>query len=301
MRLSFIIALKVFLFCTISVALKAQQAGIILVIDPGHGGTDPGKAKVSKSMKHEKDINLAIALRFGEYIHHNLPEVKVLYTRTTDVFVSLEGRVEFSNKHDATYFISIHANSSPNVQAHGTEVHIHSHKMPASEQWAKILEDELGKKANRHNRGTLDARDRGRNLFVVQRPKVPSILVETGYLTNKEEEAFLNTGEGQAIIASALYRAFKRFSNIKIQPEVRDKVYRVQIMASKTKIAIQSSVFEELDDYKVEEIENLNATNGYRYKYLIGYEYDQDAAWQLAKKVVKLGYKGAFVIQVKNE
>jgi N-acetylmuramoyl-L-alanine amidase len=301
MRFYFLIALKIIFLGIIPTAGKAQQQeNIILVIDPGHGGNDPGKPKGSKAMKHEKDINLAIALRLGEYIHHNLPDVKVLYTRSSDVYVSLEDRVEFANKHNATYFLSIHANSSPNANVHGLEVHIHSHKMPASAQWAKCIEEELGKKANRHNRGTLDAKDRGKNLFVTQRPKMPSILVETGYLTNKDEEKFLNTGEGQAIIASALYRAFKKFTNTKTLPEVRDKVYRVQIMASKTKIAIDSSVFEDLD-YKVEEIETPNAPNGYRYKYLIGYEYDNAAAWQLAKKVEKLGYKGAFVIKVDND
>ncbi len=288
------------LLCLLSFSLRAQTPNIILVIDPGHGGADPGKTKGAKSLKHEKDINLAISLRFGEYIHHNLPDIKVLYTRTTDVAVSLADRVEFANKNNATYFISIHANSAPNAQAYGTEVHIHSHKMLASEQWAKILEDELGKKANRHNRGTFDARERGRNLFVVQRPKMPSILVETGYLSNKEEEKFLNTGEGQAIIASALYRAFKRFANAKTQPEKRDNVFRVQIMASKTHISIDSSIFDSLD-YSVEEVENPSATNGYKYKYLIGFEYDEAAAWELAKKVIKLGYKGAYVIKVKQE
>lgn len=285
-----------------SMAGKAQQNdNIVLVIDPGHGGTDPGKTKGGKAMKHEKDINLAIALRLGEYIHHNLPEVKVLYTRTSDVYVSLEDRVEFANKNNATYFLSIHANSSPNVQVHGMEVHIHSRNMPASTQWAKTIEEELGKKANRHNRGTLDAKDRGRNLFVVQRPKMPSVLVEVGYLTNKEEEKFLNTGEGQAIVASALYRSFRRFTNTKITPEVRSKVYRVQIMASQKPVKLDSKIFENLDDYKVEEVEIDKPVNGYKYRYLIGYEYDATAAEELKKKIQKLGFPKAYVMSIKNE
>ncbi len=302
MRFSFFCFLYLSIFTLPAGVGKAQNSNnIILVIDPGHGGADPGKPKGSKNMKHEKDINLAIAFRLGEYIHHNLPDVKVLYTRSSDVAVSLQERVDFANKHNATYFISIHANSSPNVAAHGIEVHIHSHKMPASVQWAKIIEDELGKKGNRQNRGTLDAKDRGKNLFVVQRPKMPAILVETGYLTHREEERFLNTDEGQAIIASGLYRAFKRFTQSKTQEEKRDKVYRVQIMASQKPISIDSKVFEELDDYKVEEIYNPNGRNGYKYKYVIGFEYDAEAAWALARKVQKLGYKDAYPVPEKNE
>lgn len=296
MRFSLLLMLKVAFWGLFVMAGKAQTPeNIILVIDPGHGGTDPGKPKGSKTMKHEKDINLAIALRLGEYIHHNLPDVKVLYTRSSDVYVSLEDRVEFANKHNATYFISIHANSSPNANVHGMEVHIHSHKMPASEQWAKIIEDELGKKGNRNNRGTLDAKDRGKNLFVVQRPKMPAILVETGYLTHKEEERFLNTGEGQAIIAAGLYRAFKRFTNTKVTPEKRDKVFRVQIMASKTRLNMDSKIFEDLD-YTVDEVPSSNPVKGYKYKYLIGYEYDWQSAELLAKKVRKLGYPDAYVV-----
>ena len=95
MRFYFLVGLQAVLMCMLSFAVKGQNENIILVIDPGHGGTDPGKPKGSKNLKHEKDINLAISLRLGEYIHQNLPQVKVLYTRTTDKFVSLEDRGRF--------------------------------------------------------------------------------------------------------------------------------------------------------------------------------------------------------------
>jgi len=92
-----------------------------VVIDAGHGGKDPG-AVVGKA--HEKDIVLEIALRLGNYIKDNLPDVKVIYTRSTDVFVPLFERSVIANKNNADLFISIHANycASPTVQ--GTETYV---------------------------------------------------------------------------------------------------------------------------------------------------------------------------------
>ncbi|MEM7107359.1 MAG: N-acetylmuramoyl-L-alanine amidase [Bacteroidota bacterium] len=81
-----------------------------VIIDAGHGGRDPGAiGKVSK----EKDVVLDVALKVGEYIETYLPEVKVVYTRKTDVFITLKGRPEIANKNDGDVFISIHANSLP--------------------------------------------------------------------------------------------------------------------------------------------------------------------------------------------
>ena len=81
-----------------------------LVIDAGHGGHDAGAiGAISK----EKDINLRTALAFGAYVERNCPDVKVIYTRSTDVFVTLNGRAEIANKAKADLFISIHTNSLP--------------------------------------------------------------------------------------------------------------------------------------------------------------------------------------------
>lgn len=80
-----------------------------IVIDPGHGGKDPG----CHGSKHkEKDIALAVALKFGKYIEDNLKDVKVVYTRKTDVFVELQTRAEIANKAKADLFVSIHCNSA---------------------------------------------------------------------------------------------------------------------------------------------------------------------------------------------
>jgi N-acetylmuramoyl-L-alanine amidase len=92
-----------------------------VVIDPGHGGRDAGAmGKIAK----EKDIALAIALKLGTYIEENFPDVKVIYTRTEDVFVPLNERAEIANKNKADLFISIHLNGNKNTRAFGTETYV---------------------------------------------------------------------------------------------------------------------------------------------------------------------------------
>lgn len=92
-----------------------------VVIDAGHGGKDPG-AVVGRA--REKDIVLAIALKLGKYIKENLPDVKVIYTRSTDVFVPLFERSVIANKHHADLFISIHANYCNTPSVKGTETYV---------------------------------------------------------------------------------------------------------------------------------------------------------------------------------
>ncbi|HVD99279.1 MAG TPA: N-acetylmuramoyl-L-alanine amidase [Cytophagaceae bacterium] len=88
-----------------------------VVIDAGHGGKDPGcHGKAS----HESDVTLKVALELGRIIKENCPEVKVVYTRTTDKFVELYDRAAIANKQNADLFISIHCNSGPKT-ASGTE------------------------------------------------------------------------------------------------------------------------------------------------------------------------------------
>ena len=97
-----------FLACLFGAVNAAEKHKFTLVIDAGHGGKDGG-ACANKAK--EKDINLSVALAFGRYVEQNCPDVKVLYTRKTDVFVSLHGRADFANKNKADVFISIHTNS----------------------------------------------------------------------------------------------------------------------------------------------------------------------------------------------
>ena len=110
-----------FLLPTCAMAQRGEKIQTV-VIDAGHGGKDTGALG---SVAKEKDLNLAVALLFGKYIRENLPDVKVVYTRSTDVFVELSERAAIANRNNADVFISIHCNSTetPN-SAYGAETFI---------------------------------------------------------------------------------------------------------------------------------------------------------------------------------
>ena len=279
--------------------IQAQSKKIILVIDPGHGGRDPGKPRGSKNQKHEKDINLAISLKLGNYVSEKIPNVKVLYTRSKDEYISLEDRVDFANSNQADYFISIHANSNKQKSIHGTESHIYGFEQKVSVKLAQLIQKQFETRAGRKSRGVFDANHRGHNLYVTQYTRMPSVLVEAGYLTNPAEEKYLNDDYGQAIIASAIFRAFRTMvQSTANYSENRKKYYRVQIMATQKPIDTEATVFDELED-KVEEHKSDNSSK-YRYKYLVGREYDIDRAKALVRKLAKLGFKDAFVIEMED-
>jgi len=106
-RKTFLTFLSLLFLATVSVAANKR---FTLVIDPGHGGRDAGAlGAISK----EKDLNLAVALAFGKYVERNCPDVKVVYTRKTDVFITLMERANIANRNKADLFISVHTNSLP--------------------------------------------------------------------------------------------------------------------------------------------------------------------------------------------
>jgi N-acetylmuramoyl-L-alanine amidase len=107
----FIVLITTILLVTSFALYKKGKAGTIktIVIDPGHGGKDPGCNGVTFK---EKDVSLAVALKLGKLIEENYKDVKVIYTRTTDVFVELEDRAQIANKAKADLFISIHCNAA---------------------------------------------------------------------------------------------------------------------------------------------------------------------------------------------
>ena len=102
-------------------AANAAGKKFVLVIDPGHGGKDAGALG---AFSKEKDINLSVAMAFGRQVQRNCPDVKVIYTRTTDVFIGLKERANIANKNKADLFISVHTNALPGgKQAYGMETY----------------------------------------------------------------------------------------------------------------------------------------------------------------------------------
>ena len=107
----FIVLLSsIFVFSSFKfIKIKAPNEIKIIVIDAGHGGKDPG---CLGAVYKEKDVALGVALKFGKYIEENFKDIRVIYTRTSDVFVDLEDRAQIANKAKADLFISIHCNAN---------------------------------------------------------------------------------------------------------------------------------------------------------------------------------------------
>lgn len=107
--------------CTSLALAEEAKHRFTLVIDAGHGGHDPGAIG---SFSKEKNINLSVALAFGQLVEDNCPDVKVVYTRNRDVFVSLQRRADLANEHKADLFVSIHTNALPGGKtAYGSETY----------------------------------------------------------------------------------------------------------------------------------------------------------------------------------
>lgn len=278
----------------------SQAKPIHLLIDPGHGGRDPGKPGITPNNLHEKDINLSIALKLGGYIRKKMKGVKVSYTRTKDVFVSLEERVNLANRLKVNYFLSIHCNSNPRASIFGAKLHIHSHKGKESRAWARIVQNDLVTRAKRTARGVVSAHDRGYNLYVLRHTRMPALLAELGFLSNKTENRYLSSEQGQVFLASSLFRAFRTLVEKRAKADARS-FYGVQIMASRKRVPLQSPQFKKLG-LAVRELRRSKTQNGksdkFVYKYVVGKKNSRNEAEKLAKRVKKLGFSGAFIVRL---
>ncbi len=220
-----------------------------VILDAGHGGKDPGAIGITGAK--EKDINLAIALKLGELIEKNLEDVKVIYTRSSDKFVELYKRGKIANEKNGNLFISIHCNSTKQKPTHlnGFEVYLlrpgrtreaieiaqiensvikyednpkryqeltdenfilvtmaHSSFMKYSENFAELLTKQFVSSSNLQNGGVKQA-----GFYVLVGASMPSVLVESGYLSNKKDAAYLNSKAGQAEVAESIFDAIGQF------------------------------------------------------------------------------------------
>jgi len=215
----------------------------VIMLDPGHGGRDPGA--IGPSGAYEKDITLDLAKRIAARIEAR-GNCKVLLTRRKDVFVPLKNRALAAQKAKADFFISIHADSAPNPDARGLSAYTLSEK--ASDGLAAAIADRenavdlvhgldvgvsdpevaaiLFDLTRRHSLNTALARKahivraagaklrlmdnprRSANFAVLKVPDVPAILIETGFLSNAADERLLTSDKSRAQIAQVLADAF---------------------------------------------------------------------------------------------
>lgn len=279
--LTYLILISSFIFLSYTEIRENGYKITKVVIDAGHGGHDTG---CLGSSSKEKDIALSIALKLGKFIENNFTDVKVIYTRTSDIFVELHQRAAIANNNKADVFICIHCNSGPR-EAYGTETFVMGlHKSEdnlnvAKRENASILMEEnyqakyegfdpnspeayiifslyqnafltqslnlaskvqhqFKEKVARYSRGVKQA-----GFLVLYRTTMPSVLIETGFLTNRSEESYMSSEKGQNELAFAIYKAFQDYKNeiegvfVKndkgLENKTRDSLKKENILADK--------------------------------------------------------------------
>lgn len=282
-----------FVFCGLVQAQNQTKTLKRIVIDPGHGGTDPG---ANGRYSTEAALSLSISLKLAEYIHESLPDIEVVLTRTTDVFNSVVEKAKIANAAKGDLFICIHTNSADpsrnrkiighttkthvikkngkkrtvTVQvplykvtytpstARGTETFIYNvikseqRKEMASQALDEIVEkldsvserqiNELNEadptrammtslltqqyfqraaslaltieeEFKNSGRISREAKQRQKGIWVLSAVQMPAVLIETGFISNPEDEDYLNSDEGQNQICETITKSLIRYKN----------------------------------------------------------------------------------------
>ncbi len=169
-----------------------------IVIDAGHGGTDVG---ATREGYYEKDITLDIAERLEKILKKK--GFNVLMTRDKDIYVSLQDRVQYTEDNKGDLFVSIHVNSSVTPEGNGLETHYYT---PQSYDFAQIVHKEFV--------SAIDSKDRGlfkSKFYVINHTTCPSILVETGFISNPEERKELLTSSRKQKTAEAIAKGILKY------------------------------------------------------------------------------------------
>ncbi|AFY47264.1 N-acetylmuramoyl-L-alanine amidase [Nostoc sp. PCC 7524] len=173
---------------------------VLVVIDPGHGGKDSGAPGLGGLL--EKDVVLPIGRRIAEILEQN--GVQTVLTRDADFFVELQGRVDIAERVNATVFVSVHANSVENrPDVNGLEVYYYESGYALAESVRKSILQNIG---TIKDRGTRKAR-----FYVLRKSSMPSILVEAGYMSGREDNPRLGSPEYQNRMAEAIARGILQY------------------------------------------------------------------------------------------
>ena len=356
MRLLFFLLLT-HCFNSVFCQTKLTTLGTVC-IDAGHGGKDPG---CHGGVANEKTVCLSMALKLGARIKESYPKVKVIYTRDSDVFVELDERAKIANRNKADIFICIHANAG-STSAFGSETYVLGlHRTESQQNIADrenstiYLEEDKGvkynsfdlspdaiiarqlqlsvfldhsinfatkiqtefKKIGRYDRGVKQA-----GFLVLYKTTMPSVLIETGFLSNLKDETYLKEDASQMQMANAMFLAFKKYkeelegidekkNNInkrsvqtvdsginKLETTLVDSSYKDKIIF---KVQLESSLKQLIKDKKFENIVVDEIKEGNSFKYLTGsFENDFNLANKLKNEMRLKGFPNSFVIAFKN-
>ena len=259
---------------SLSAQSKARHLGLkTVVIDPGHGGKDPGALGKTRNM-HEKHIVLAVSKLLGDKIKKEYPDVKVIYTRSGDSFIGLHERAMVARRNNADLFISIHCNGSSSPEARGSSVHI------------------LGQNSN-NKKNKTDYFER--NMSVAQREN-SVIVLEEDYKTKYQS---FDPNSPESYISHQLQWMAYYESSLLFASEVVGNLIQKPLMPRK--IVIDQDIFQVLVEANMPAVllELAFVTNPVEYKYLSSAAGQEEIATRLFKAFKS--YKAKFDSSVSVE
>lgn len=231
-----------------SASLPSDNSIRRIVIDPGHGGKDPGAVGYSKK-HYEKDVTLLVGKKLKKKLEDNL-DIEVILTRSSDEFVSLQQRTKKANEENADLFVSLHCNAHRSNSVKGIEVYYLStaktdearavealensvvYDYEGGEKAVKQYDDlafiladmtqnehllessELGFKLQKNTVASTKSKNRGvkqANFYVLRGAYMPAVLLELGFISNKEEEKLLIKPTYQDKLVDAIFKGIKDF------------------------------------------------------------------------------------------
>jgi N-acetylmuramoyl-L-alanine amidase len=179
---------------------RVTQGRVVVLIDPGHGGKDPGA--IGLAGLQEKDVILPISKQIMEILKKQ--GVQVVITRDSDYFVDLAPRVAIAERVDADLFVSIHANSMP---ANRSDISgLETYYFSSGERLARTIHSSVLRNINIRDRGVRKAR-----FYVLRKSSMPSVLVEVGFVTGREDSPRLGTSAYQNQMADAIARGILQY------------------------------------------------------------------------------------------